>query len=55
MSFYDVVIFEAKLTHVAKDRLGVYLPTWLGRLLEKKGHKGKKVIVHIYIPKEIGG
>ncbi len=52
MTFYDVVIFEATLTHVAKDRMGVYLPAWLSRKLEEKGLKGKKVIVHIYIPRE---
>lgn len=50
--YYDVIIFEASMSKVAGDRLGIVIPTWLSRKLEEKGLRGKKVIVHIYIPRE---
>ncbi len=50
--YYDVIIFEASLAKVTGDRLGVIIPTWISRKLEEKGLKGKKVIVHIYVPRE---
>ena len=49
--FYDVVIFEGKLVHVAGGKLGITIPSWIARKLEERGLKGAKVIVHIYIPK----
>jgi len=50
--YYDVIIFETHLAKVTENRLSVIIPTWISRKLEEKGLKGKKVVVHIYIPRE---
>jgi len=47
---YEVFIFEAKLTNVGAGYMGIYIPKDVARKLEK--HRGKKVIVHVYVPKE---
>jgi len=45
----EVFVFEARLTHVTGRKLGVYVPKELERAISK--YLGKKVVVHIYIPK----
>lgn len=47
---YEVYIFEATLTNVGAGYMGVYIPKDIARKLEK--YKGRKVIVHVYVPKE---
>ncbi len=47
---YEIYIFEATLTNVGAGYMGVYIPKDVARELEK--YKGKKVIVHVYVPKE---
>jgi len=47
---YEVFIFEATLTNVGAGYMGIYIPKDIARKLEK--FKGKKVIVHVYVPKE---
>ena len=49
MGEYRVFIFEATLTIVgAGGKLGIYIPKNLESELMK--YKGKKVIVHVYVP-----
>lgn len=45
----EVFVFEARVTHVAGKKVGVYVPKELEREISK--YLGKKVIVHIYVPK----
>ena len=47
---YEVFIFEAKLTSVGAGYMGIYIPKDVARKLAK--YKGRKVIVHVYVPKE---
>ncbi len=47
---YEVYIFEAKLTNVGAGYMGIYIPKDLARKLSR--YKGRKVIVHVYVPKE---
>jgi len=44
-----VYVLTARLSHVGGGKPGIYIPKELWRELEK--HMGKKVIIHIYIPK----
>ena len=45
----EVYVFTARLSHVGGGKPGIYIPKELWRDLEK--HMGRKVVVHIYIPK----
>jgi len=47
---YEIYIFEATLTNVGAGYMGVYIPKDIARKLEK--NKGRKVVVHVYVPKE---
>jgi len=47
---YEVFIFEATLTNVGAGYLGIYIPKDVAKKLGK--FKGRKVVVHIYVPKE---
>jgi len=47
---YETFIFEATLTNVGAGYLGIYVPKDVAKKLEK--FKGRKVMVHIYVPKE---
>ena len=45
----ETYVFIARLSHVGGGKPGIYIPKELWIDLEK--HIGKKVIIHIYIPK----
>ena len=47
---YETFIFEATLTNVGAGYLGIYIPKDVAKKLGK--FKGRKVVVHIYVPKE---
>ena len=47
---YEIYIFEATLTNVGASYMGIYIPKDIARKLKK--FKGKRVVVHIYVPKE---
>ncbi len=49
---HEVFVFEARLTHVAGKKIGVYVPKELERDIEQ--HLGKKVVVILYVPKRGG-
>lgn len=45
----EVYVFTAKLAKVGGGKPGIYVPKELWKALDK--HMGKKVVVHIYVPK----
>lgn len=47
---YEVYIFEATLTNVGAGYMGIYIPRDVAKKLA--GYKGRRVIVHVYVPKE---
>ncbi len=47
---YEAYIFEATLTNVGAGYLGIYIPKNVAKKLAR--YKGRKVIVHVYVPKE---
>ncbi len=47
---YEVYIFKATLTNVGAGYMGIYIPKDVAGKLAR--YRGRKVIVHVYIPKE---